>query len=549
MWNVLLLIKVCVIGLLSNDEQTFPNLVKEGLPTNHPQSLDSFRGFAIPYKNVSARRCPSVLECKELTQAGFAWGFDSACRVSFFADPSVTSHHSLNSVSRPARGAPLFICRMRCAARRGDLMAADNGAGDAKKITYGEVFANGEALELVASPLSENLQLIHWSGNDLRIGLQFRVGEVLYQAPRLHASILMAVRFPITAREYGSSEDLFAGIANLIRQATGLDEASAMGAALWIRASWFAGLWPSPPLLHVTGPEKQVLRLLRLLGALCRRGLMVAEFTRRLPFFLQPTFIIYDPNFSPKRQAWWRATNHVGIFIGETGGLLRNLASAKALYLGENDDSPDAWGPEALRLNLLPTLRPLPEWSDFEERQVSDLYQSQLLMLRLKTLPRFQQATSSARATTVNSELARNLLVGMQDAPDIVKSVTPLFVAQLQKLSARRSTDPKAIIVETLWGPAHELSQFPVSEITKRVNATLQSRDRIELYTEKEVGWKLRQMGIPRRPNGKGRVVSLSSEVRRRLHVLAQQFGLMLPRKEDCPDCKESQIDVVQVDG
>jgi hypothetical protein len=426
-------------------------------------------------------------------------------------------------------------------------MAANHAAGDTKQITYGKVFANGEALELVAPALSENLQLLHWSGSDLRIGLRFRVGEVVYQAPRLHRSLLTAVQFPSTAREYGNAEELLGAIASLIRQATGLDEVAATGAALWVRSSWFADFSSNPPLLHLTGPERFVVRLLRTLQSLCRHSLTVTDLTRNLPFYLQPTLLAYDPTLSTKRQAWWRASNHVGVFVPESGGTFRNFACAKAVYAGDQQDSPDAWGPDALRLNLSPTLQPLPQWSEFEERQFSDVYQPQLLMLRLRTLPLFQRATSAVGATTANSELARNLLAGMQDSTEIINKVTPLFIAAEEELSARRLIDPNVAIIEGLWGPSHESQQIRVSDLTKRVNARLRERGERNFYSEKEIGWKLRQLGIRRRRNGKGMVVK-SSEVRRRVHVLARQFGLNLLRNEDCPDCTESQADVVQED-
>lgn len=429
---------------------------------------------------------------------------------------------------------------------------AGNDAGGTKKrfaprTTFGEVFADGQALEMVAPPSTETIQLLHWTGTDFEIGLQFQVGDVLYQAPRLHATMLKAVQFPSTAREYGNAEELLGAIASLIRQATGLDEAAATGAALWVRSSWFPDFSSNPPLLHLTGPERLVVRLLRILQSLCRHSLTVTDLTRNLPFYLQPTLLAYDPTLSTKRQAWWRASNHVGVFVPESGGTFRNFACAKAVYAGDQQDSPDAWGPDALRLNLSPTLQPLPQWSEFEERQFSDVYQPQLLMLRLRTLPLFQRATSAVGATTANSELARNLLAGMQDSTEIINKVTPLFIAAEEELSARRLIDPNVAIIESLWGPSHESQQIRVFDLTKRVNARLRERGERNFYSEKEIGWKLRQLGIRRRRNGKGMVVK-SSEVRRRVHVLARQFGLNLLRNEDCPDCTESQADVVQED-
>jgi hypothetical protein len=425
-------------------------------------------------------------------------------------------------------------------------MAAGKGASDGLiRNTSGDVFANGEALELVAQPSSENLQLLHWNGDRFQIGAKFRVGEATYQAPRLHASALKAIQFPSTAREYGDARELFGTIAGLIRQATGLDEAAAMVGALWVRSSWFADFSSNPPLLHLTGPEKPVVRLLRILQSLCRKSLMVSELTRFLPFYLQPTLIAYAPILSTKHQAWWRASNHVGVFVPESGGKFRNLACAKAVYAGDQEDSPDAWGPNALRVNLS-QIQPLPDWSESEEKQLAALYQPRLLMFRLQNFPRVQQAMSAPRGTAVNSELARNLLASGPDAPEIVNAVTPWLVAYEDELSARRSTDANAILIEGLWTPSHESPQMPVSDLTKRVNATLRSRRERDFYSEKEVGWKLRQLRIPRSRNGRGMVVRFSSEVRRRVHALARQFGLNLPPNENCPDCQESQADVAE---
>jgi hypothetical protein len=293
-----------------------------------------------------------------------------------------------------------------------DIMAGSDAGDTAKdrftvRPTFGAVFSDGQALELVAPPSTPAVQLLHWRGTDFEIGLQFQVGDTLYQAPHLHPSMLEAVQFPSTARDYGNAEELLGAIANLIRQATGLDEAAAMAGALWVSSSWFADFASNPPLLHLAGPERPVVRLLRILRRLCRHSLMVSGLTRHLPFDLQPTLVAYDPTLSTKRQAWWRASNHVGVFVPEYGGTFRNFACAKAVYAGDQEDFPDAWGPNALRLKLLPTLQPLPERSESEEQQLAALYQPQLLMFRLRNFPRFQQAMSAPRGTAVNSELAR----------------------------------------------------------------------------------------------------------------------------------------------
>ena len=325
----------------------------------------------------------------------------------------------------------------------------------------------------------------------------------------------------------------------------GLDEATAAGMALWIRSSWLPELYSCPPVLYITGSERLAVLLLRLLRALCRHPLMLAEFNRRLPFFLTPTFLIFDPGLSPKRQASWRACNYRGFFVPLNGNTLGNLASSKAVF-AENEDSRDAWGPEALRLNLLPTTESVPDLTAYEEQQLAARFQPQLLMYRLRNLPLIQQSASATGPLPANSELARNLLIGVHDAPIIVKAAMPLLLSHEEELSERRSLDPNAVIVECLWVPAHQLRQIPSAELLKRVNALLHSRGESSQYNEKELGWKLKGLGIPRRRNGEGMVVPFSRELRRHIHVLARRFGLNLPRKKNCPDCRETQTIVSQ---
>jgi hypothetical protein len=55
------------------------------------------------------------------------------------------------------------------------------------------------------------------------------------------------------------------------------------------------------------------------------------------------------------------------------------------------------------------------------------------------------------------------------------------------------------------------------------------------------LGWKLRDLGLNRHHNGKGKVLRVSREMRGRIHQLAAQFGLKLPKVADCADCENAQ--------
>ena len=49
-------------------------------------------------------------------------------------------------------------------------------------------------------------------------------------------------------------------------------------------------------------------------------------------------------------------------------------------------------------------------------------------------------------------------------------------------------------------------------------------------------------MGLARHNNGKCKVLRIDREMRRRIHQLAIQFGLELPKVPNCADCKDPQL-------
>jgi hypothetical protein len=96
--------------------------------------------------------------------------------------------------------------------------------------------------------------------------------------------------------------------------------------------------------------------------------------------------------------------------------------------------------------------------------------------------------------------------------------------------------------VEGVWGPAHKPGKMSTSEVTERVNAILNSRGEICQYNAWEIGWLLRKLGLHTRRNRDNKVLQFSSEIRQRMHQLAQEFELRLARVKGCPDCKVSKV-------
>jgi hypothetical protein len=120
--------------------------------------------------------------------------------------------------------------------------------------------------------------------------------------------------------------------------------------------------------------------------------------------------------------------------------------------------------------------------------------------------------------------------------------VAPLLQAHEQALLERHMLDPCVAIVESVWEKSHKEPEMSTDQITQRVEALLRSRGETLTFNAREIGWKLRDLGIARRHNGKCKVVRFSREMRRRIHQLAAQFGLTLPKVAGCADCEDTQL-------
>jgi hypothetical protein len=223
---------------------------------------------------------------------------------------------------------------------------------------------------------------------------------------------------------------------------------------------------------------------------------------------------------------------------------MRNITCAKVVFC-ETEAARDVWGPEAIHIALLPTIQELPALTEQKEAQLASEYQPWLLMFRLRSLSlMLESGAASCQAKFVGFELGSNLPASIAEDPEIVRALTPLREAHEQELLACRSLDPHVAIVEAVWAAAHKEKEISTVQITERVNALLHSRGEFLTYNPNEIGWKLRDLGLNRRHNGKCKVVPFFPATRCRIHHLAAQFGLKLPKVASCTHCKGTQLTV-----
>ena len=223
----------------------------------------------------------------------------------------------------------------------------------------------------------------------------------------------------------------------------------------------------------------QIIKLFRMFHVFCRRPLMVAQLSPRLPLLMRPTLLINVSPISASQGGFWRASNYRGTVIPGPGGTMRNVACAKIIFC-ERESAGRAWAPEAIHIGLVPTSQELPPLTELEEAQLAAKYQPQLLMFRLRNLSLMYQCDeSSGQPALIGFAAGGSLPPCIAEDPEIRKALTPLLEAHEHDLQASRGRDPNVAIVESVWAPSHKTKEMSTDAITKRVHALLGERGEI----------------------------------------------------------------------
>jgi hypothetical protein len=416
--------------------------------------------------------------------------------------------------------------------------------------TSGEVFSDGSFIELVASPNDGKPALLFWDGKSVRVAPQIEDLRHSYRPLELDVSLWQAMRFPSVAKPYGTIEEFFKRTANLFEHYIGLSVPEAAMATAWTATTWFPDCLSSPPTLVVSGPDmSHVITFFRLLACVCRRALVLGEISRSLvrslPMALHPTLIVNQPHLSQTVASLLRDSNYRGLFVPGNGGTVLDLVCSKAIFTGMGNFAQQC-NDQAVHIALPPVRSELPPLGEREQDRIANLFQPRWLMYRLQHAHKVHQSRSAACALTFPTlELARNLMACVPDEPEFAQALVPLLKSQEQDVLVRRSCDLSSAIVEVLWATLHEPTrEATVSRVADLTNALLRSRGEIREYCAEEVGWRLRDLGIPRHRGRNSMVVQFSRETSQRVHRLARGFAVqsLECHAKSCADCTQLQI-------
>jgi hypothetical protein len=205
--------------------------------------------------------------------------------------------------------------------------------------TFGETFGDGTATEAVSRSPGQ-LALLLRNATRTTIARRIEYAGRIYRAPELNETLRSAIRFPLSAKNYGSTRKLFHRIQELFNRQGSLTDAESSLMTAWVASSWFPDFLSSPPTLFVSGADMaNAVGLFRLLHCLCRRAVVLGGINRNSFLSLGPlsaTLLINGPSLSPGIRDLWKTSNYRGVHVFGNGGLY-SLANSKAVFTGMAD--------------------------------------------------------------------------------------------------------------------------------------------------------------------------------------------------------------------
>lgn len=413
--------------------------------------------------------------------------------------------------------------------------------------TTGEVFPNGDVIELVASARGDRPNLLFWNGETSFIAAQVEYGGRTYRAQELQGSVLSAIRLPRGAVGYGTTLQLFTELRDAFEEYLGFSTNLAGLSTFWILTTWLCDCLLNPPSLWASGADIDVAAgFLALLYCLCRRGIRLTGVTRAgflsLPLSFQPTLLVHQPSLPVGLQSLWCESNYRGLVVpGGSRGTVRDATCSKAVFLGMFGITPP---PSAgnIQIALFPPDHEVPLLDNRALNDIANHFQPRLLQYRLDHAKQVRDSRFVAPDLRFPvCELARMLGACIQGDPNLALQVIPLLLQQEDMIDR---CDLDHALVEILWPRLHPTTGDTAAagikigaELTPEVNTFLLTCGETRQYRREEVGLRVLKLGLTRKDTNTGTLLVLDRQTSRRIHQLARSYGIK-KSVSGCPDCQ-----------
>jgi hypothetical protein len=368
-------------------------------------------------------------------------------------------------------------------------------------------------------------------------------GEMQKLPPRLCNSLIL----PRNIREYGSTRELVESIVALLRSHTPLAEKDCSLVAYWSIATWFLDFLPFLPSLVITGSALAADRLLRTLGAVCRRPLALADLSSAvlltLPLNgLKPTLLIRKPQLNKRLAALFDASNQPGYLAGR-GKNFTELYFAKCIYVGEDSSHPLVT-PNSIHIHVggksRRVLLSLPTDSDIQE------FQDKLLFYRFVwhdpvAASKFQVPETQFRPEV--AAVAQVLGTALVSEPHLRRGIKELLQERDEQSRVDSASSLDGVVLRAVLSYCHLANQQKafVREIADAANGIYRQEGESLRISSETTGHVLKNLGLySRRLGNAGRGLILDKATQSQAHRLAYAYDV-LPPQPSCGYCHRLQ--------
>ncbi len=408
--------------------------------------------------------------------------------------------------------------------------------------TFGVVLPNLMIEAILDQSHTNQLCLHTWDGHRAATKPTISRSSCTYTAAPVAAGLSRAVRFPGCSKSFGTAGQLTSSMLKFLGRYANLPPEVAALVVAFALASWFADCFPVAPLLFLLGPDNEATLLLRLMGCLCRRPILLSEVDTAalgtLPKDLDPTLLVNQRALGRRVTQVLLAANdrHFAVARGK-----REIHAYGAKAFAAVPEFADATG---MRVSLPPTQEPLPTLTDANEREIANDFQSKLLRFRMVNHKRVCDAELDTRIfVPAMREEVRAWLAPICDCPDIRKSVLSSLLQQSRETEGTRFSDDRCVVAEAALFFCHRANteHFFIRELGQCANKLLEGRHEDRRLTDKMAGLLLRALGIYGQRVVKGYKVVLTASVREKIHLVARAYRVLavqdgIPRCHHCSD-------------
>jgi hypothetical protein len=389
------------------------------------------------------------------------------------------------------------------------------------------------------------LRLHTWDGHRAATTPTVSFRGCTYTPAPTAAGLPRAVHFPGSSKAFGTATQLTSSMLKFLsRYASLLPDAATLIVAFGL-SSWFTDCFSVAPKLYLLGPDNEATLLLRLLGCLCRRPILLSEVDiaalSTLPRHLDPTLLVNQRDLGRRVTRVLLAANDRHFAIAHGKG---EIYAYGAKAFASVPEFADATG---VRVSLSPAQEPLPTLTDANERAITNDFQSKLLRFRMVNRQRVCDAEVDTRVfVPAMREEVRAWLAPIYDCPDLRKAVTSSLLQRSQDAQGDRLSNDQCLVAEAALFFCHkqQTDHFFIGDLAETVNDLLEGRHDDRVLTDKKVGLLLRALGIHGERVVKGYKVSLTDGVREQIHRVAEAYQVVAVQDgvTRCVHCRKGEV-------